>query len=294
MGCFLGLSSLYGREIDDVQTVPLVSISEIEAILSSTRVHIIRTEGGSEIKFHLYGSAMWELGLDIKTSSKTVIAKIKRKSLFPGLEDLHLDIYVPAEYMNAISITTSSGKITIDSFDLASIVLSTSSGGLEAENLYAGKISIDTSSGNIAVKKIETDELTVIGSSSTIAIDECETQRARIKTSSGDITLKKCDRSFDISASSGNVRLEYINFEGRFLKANTSSGCVTVYLPDNAEFLVDAKMTSGNFHSDFSIVQTKNTDKKLVYGQVGTKQNNISIETTSGNIRIVKGAMHID
>lgn len=256
------------REINEEKSVSMDEISTIQVDMTSVGVHIIREEASNEVKVDFHGKAMQEIKLVSKIENKTLFVTVQRQhENLPLYEDVVLDVYIPKEYTKNLSIKMLSGYVKIDSINIENFTLDTSSGKLEAEQLKADKISINSSSGKLEIKKIDTEILDIKGKSSAIKIDECIANEAGIET------------------SSGKVLVSYKEFENQNINIATSSGSVTLEFPETAEFLVEAKTSSGKFKSDFPI---KTTDKKDIKGQVGTKNNKVSLKTSSGSISILK------
>lgn len=291
MSISLGVGALHlFKEINEEKYFTVEEVNDIQVTMSSTPVHIIRTAASDKVKFHYYGKSMQELNLSADINNKALVVETKRRIDGPIPEDMFLDIYIPEDYKKDLFIKISSGVVKIDSFDLASFTLDTSSGGLEAEQISAEKVSIITSSGKLNIKKLKAKKLEIKGSSSAISIDECVAKETRAETSSGSITLKNSSGNFDFKGSAGNVLVGYKEFDNQNIAVSTTSGKVTVELPGNAEFLIDAKTTTGKIQSDFPINTVGNTDKKQIVGQVGTKNNQVSLQTTTGSIHILKNS----
>ena len=255
-------------EINEEKSVSIDEINAMQVDMASVDVHIIKAETSNEVKVDFHGKAMQEINLVSEVDNKTLFVTVQRKhENLPLYEDVALDVYIPKEYTKDLSINILSGKVKIDSFNLADFSLDTSSGKLEAEQLKADKISINSSSGKIEIKKIDTEKLEIKGKSSAINISECIADETGIET------------------SSGKVSISYKEFENQDVNIATSSGSVTLGLPEAAEFLLEIKTSSGKFKTDFPIVIT---DKKNIKGQIGEKNNKVSIYSLSGNISILK------
>jgi lia operon protein LiaG len=277
------------KEINEEQQFSLEGIDEIQVTMSSTPIHIIRTETGNQVRFHYYGKALQEITLDSEISNKTLSVNSKRKYVLFGTGEVTLlDVYLPGKYTQNIAIKTSSGVVMMDSFIFADFTLHTSSGGLEVESLQAGKTSLSTTSGKLNIKKLRSDELEIKGTSSSINIGECMVQEAKIKVTSGNITVENSVGNFDVQSTSGRVLLTCLEFVDRNIVIETTSGSITLGLPGIAEFLIEAEMTSGKFQSDFPIDSAGNPDKRKVSAQIGTASNKVSIHTKSGQIKVLK------
>jgi DUF4097 and DUF4098 domain-containing protein YvlB len=290
MSISFGLGSLsLVREINEEKYFTMEEINEIQVNLASEPVHIIQTETSNEVKINFHGKAMQEIKLASEIHNKILVVKAQRKyEKMPIYEDVVMDICIPTEYGKNLTINTSSGNIKIGSLDLANFTLNTSSGKLEAEKINAEKISMNTSSGSLNIKKLDGKELEIKGKSSAVNIDECLVKEGRVETSSGSITLKNSSGNFDLKGSSGTVLLTCKEFGNQNINIETSSGGVTLELPSTAEFLIEAKTSSGKFQSDFPIKTVGNTNKKSIDGQIGMKNNKVVLQTSSGSMKILK------
>ncbi len=251
MGIFgFGALASY-REIKEEKSFVMDGINEIHVDMTSIPVHIIRTEAGGTIKFHLHGKAKRGIILVTEMINNTVVVQAKRKLDGPAIEDVLLDVYIPENYGKNLLTKTTSGIVNVDSINLTAFVFNTSSGGLAAEKLTAEKITIDSTSGNLNIKDLDSRELKIRGSSSDVMI-----------------TCKQfSNQNIDIKTTSGNVTLE---------------------LPGTAEFIYKIVTASGQFNSDFPINKSENTSKINLEGQLGNRSNKVSLQASSGNITILK------
>ncbi|MCG8483703.1 MAG: DUF4097 domain-containing protein, partial [Clostridia bacterium] len=113
----------------------------------------------------------------------------------------------------------------------------------------------------------------------------CIAKDGRIEARLGNITLKNASGNLDIKGKTGKVMVAYNDFENQNIKIETTVGSITLKLPNTAEFLLEAKTSSGSFQSDFPI---KITDKKNINGQIGSKNNKVLLQTSSGSMKILK------
>jgi lia operon protein LiaG len=240
------------RDINEETSYAMGDINKIQVDMGTQNVHYIETNE-SKVKIHLHGKAMQELKIESEVVNKTLLVKTQRKLKIPLYEDVVLDIYIPQEYAKNLSIETStaSGGAKMDAFDLANFTFTTHSGSLNIEKLNAQKISIDTSSGSVNIKKLNANKV-------------------------------------EIKGRSGSVSVAYDEFENQNINIETSSGSVTLGLPSTAEFLIKAKTSSGKIQCDFPINMTGNNDKKNIEGQIGTKNNKVLLQASSGSICILK------
>lgn len=276
------------KEINEDKHFDMDEINEIQVNMTSEAVHIIRTEESNEVKFHYYGKSMQNIKLASEINNKVIAVAGKRQHEGPIPEDMFLDIYIPEKYGENLSINLLSGDVKMDSFDLASFIYSNRSGKLETEKISANNISMNTYSGNINIKKIDAKELEIKSLSAAINMEWCTTKKARIQNSSGSIILKNSSGNFDLKGKSGKVMVDYKEFENQNINIETLSGSVILELPKTAEFFIEAETSSGKFQTDFPIKMAEDTDKRNIRGEVGGKNNKVSIKTSSGSMKILK------
>lgn len=69
---------------------------------------------------------------------------------------------------------------------------------------------------------------------------------------------------------------------------DSTSGDVTLYMPENAQFRLNAASTSGNVNCDFLITLATGASEHNIAGAVGSGRNLIAVRTISGDINIRK------
>lgn len=308
----LGLFTLF-RQIDETQSISLAGVDEIQVNMTNERIHIYQNGDGDEIELHYYGKSTQNIKLTSERNGDSIVIEAKDPKFSSSLrlfcpkpEDLYLDVYLPAGYEGKLSIDNASGAVLTDALHLEDFQLHISSGKLEAEELLAEKVFIKTSSGKVQIDKLETDDVMIVSSSSSITIDEYiakdgkletssgnislndSTGNINIKTGSGKITLNDHTGDLDAETTSGKAQISYKEFENQQMFIKTSSGNISLELPPSAEFMVEATSNSGNFKTDFSMVPTGHADAEDIKGQVGEKDNPIVLQTSSGNINLMK------
>lgn len=168
---------------------------------------------------------------------------------FINAATLTLDIYVPQEFSGGIFAETISGSLKTGKFNLENFDFKSMSGSLEASSLSASNIKIDSTSGKVVLTDVE--------------------------------------GTIDISNISGNVELMLRSLI-RGLNIKTISGRVTVFLPGKSEFNFELGSISGNIENEFG-AQIKFADGRNIEGTVGSGINKLTVNTTSGEIKLKKG-----
>lgn len=287
MICFIGIImigviaivSIFGfkilssyREINEMKSFSLEEMNELQITMTKENIRIIQKEGINEVRFHFHGKSKQDIKLKSTVNNATLIIEAQcednplPRNYDPTFETLYLDIYIPENYNKNIYINTTLGKVT-------------------AEKLQADVVSINASSGDLDIGTLKSAELKITGKSSAIKINKCISKKASIKTSAGDIILKDGIGSFDIKSSSGKVQLSCVEYEDQDISITTSSGDISLLLPDSAEFILKASTSSGKLKSDFVLESAGNNSMS---GQVGSKENKILLKSSSGSIGLVK------
>ncbi len=277
------------KEINEEENYSIEKIDGIQIDVSNIRIKIISSKNNDTVKVNFHGKAMQEIKLVSEINNNNLFIKVKRNhEKLPIYEKVEIDVYLPANYSKDFSVNTLSSYVDMDNFGLKKFTYSTLSGNLKVDTLSAEKISMSSSSGPLILEKLITKELEIKGESSAINIDKCDTDKAIIETSSGSITLKNTSGSLNLKSSSGKILVTYNEFEEKEVNIQTTSGSINLELPNSAEFLIDAKTSTGNVQSNFPIDTKLNIDKKYIQGQIGTKNNKISLKTLSGSIKVLK------
>lgn len=185
---------------------------------------------------------------------------------------------------------TASGKITIE----------TVGGDAQAESLsesivvngVKGRLLMSSLSGNVTARNVAEG----VQAKSISGNVEISDSRGRIAagTTSGDVVLANID-SPDLSAktTSGNVR-----FSGRLAadghyEYESFSGDVTLTLPAESSFLINARTRSGSVKSDFQFKLSdvpQSTSRGFLSGTVGNGGAEVRASSFSGTVYIKKGA----
>jgi lia operon protein LiaG len=262
-------------DINHTKTASLNGIKEIQINVSSSSINIIPTTD-SELKAHLNGNVMSmstyaKPDLECYSSGNTLYVNVKNKGgvtfgFFSS--SLKLDIYFPTAYANELKLASSSGSINIRDLKLSKLECSASSGSTTLENITSDSFDYSSSSGNLNASGLKT-------------------KTSKLSSSSGSKRVSGFTGDLKATSSSGSSAIEYSTFNNN-IDITASSGNVEVKLPEEAEFYLDANVSSGSIRSDFPITVKGSNDKHELKGTVGSDKNKIKINTSSGSIRITK------
>jgi DUF4097 and DUF4098 domain-containing protein YvlB len=200
-----------------------------------------------------------------------------------------IEISIP-ESDRAISIKTTSGKISIDSITAAKIDVESSSGKIEVGRV-AGSITAKTTSGGFSLDSADGD--TSVSTSSGSVVLGNVNGNVFAKTASGRIEAKMANGNANISSTSASVFCTVLENAGD-ISINTTSGSVNLSLPRTFVFNFSANTSSGSLRTPFdNSLSRPFTGGNRIQGAVGTEtatenqtQKTVDITTGSGSIRV--------
>ena len=188
------------------------------------------------------------------------------------------EITVPAD----TGLQTRSGSGDQDIMDVAGPVEVTSgSGDIEFSNID-GDVEARTGSGDITAERIAGSLQSQTGSGE-IEVEQSGPGDVAISTGSGDIEAR--DIRGGLSASSGSGDIEVDGEPTDDWSVSASSGGITLDLPAQFGFDLDAETSSGSISMDQPITN-QNTRRNRLSGQVNGGGVQIRLRTSSGSIRI--------
>lgn len=162
-----------------------------------------------------------------------------------------------------VKAKTGSGSVTLSDIG-GPVTANTGSGRIKAERV-AGSFEGHTGSGSINFVQIAPGDV-------------------EATAGSGSITLQGIVGSLRAKAGSGRINIQGTQTGDWRIK--TGSGSVKIDLPDDATFLLDASSSSGGITVDYPVTVRGKISRKHLRGNVGDGDNELSIDTGSGGIKI--------
>jgi hypothetical protein len=179
-----------------------------------------------------------------------------------------IEIQIPEG--SSLDLHTTNGKINAVGL-LGDTVARTSNGPIQSQNTR-GALDLETSNGAITVE----------GGSGKVSV----------KSTNGAIDIASDKAVLDAHTSNGRI-----SFRGRLVTGDhvlaTSNGSVSLKLPDDSAFKLEARTSNGRITSDFvgdsePSSKKKKTSKSHLSGTFGSRPTGVSIDihTSNGNIEI--------
>lgn len=155
-------------------------------------------------------------------------------------------------------------------------------GEINVSNLYA-PLSAKVNAGNIYANEL-TGNVALTSGSGNIAAMMHGAQQIKISTGNGNIQLTNVTGSLYAETGSGDLTVQ--GQPSANWKLALDSGAVTVNVPAQARFSLDALTGHGNVQSTLPIVPRGASDPQHTVGDVNGGGPTIHIQTGSGNVRI--------
>jgi lia operon protein LiaG len=192
----------------------------------------------------------------------------------PLWSNLTLQVSLPAKYSGRLALRTVAGGVEVADHAYAGIELSTTSGNVRVGAVSAADFVMHTTSGNLLVKSVAAE-------------------RSDITSVSGAVDVKSITGNVTVGTTSGEVTLACGAMPSGMDVGSTSGG-VTVRLPQDAAFVLDAHSTSGIVTCRFPITISESSSgggRRTLSGTVGSgaagsAAPKIAVHTVSGDIRI--------
>ncbi|HJS73698.1 MAG TPA: DUF4097 family beta strand repeat-containing protein [Vicinamibacteria bacterium] len=150
-------------------------------------------------------------------------------------------------------------------------------------NDVGGNLDVKTGSGSIDALAVK-GAITASAGSGRIELEQTGAGDVSVHSGSGAVRVRGVRGGLSATTSSGSIRAQGEMVRDWRLEA--SSGGITVELPPEAAFELDASTGSGSIDSERPVSVTGRISRKSLRGAVGTGGPRLEIETSSGSIVI--------
>lgn len=180
-----------------------------------------------------------------------------------------------------VRAVTGSGNLSLSGIQ-SELTASTGSGNIHANSIH-GEVHLNTGSGTIEAMGVSGAFYASTGSGN-VTLEEISGGGGKVSTGSGSVRLSGVNGSLRVGTGSGNIVAEG-NASGDW-SLHTGSGNVTVRLPGDASFAIDAHADSGSIFTRRSVTVQGTLKKGTLVGVVGKGGPTLQLRTGSGNIQI--------
>lgn len=218
-----------------------------------------------------------------ETSSSIQISE-GDKPLLGGGFTRYVEVYLPANYSQSLTVTSTNGNVDFSGMDLSLSLLrvDNTSGKVTITNAEASEIYLSSTSGTLDLGAIEAAQIRLDTTSGTVRCDELDGSVAYTSTS-GDIEVQSATGSGSYRASnSGQLVVVYTEVSGDLSFYNKNDD-ITLTLPADLAFTFEATTKNGSVSTNFS--GSLAASGRTTSGVVGSNPTvTVKVETNDGNI----------
>lgn len=265
-----------GTPVDEKHSVSLDGVTSLA--IEGVGDDVTLADGaGTTLDAWLHGNASGasvdEPRLAVERNGAAVTVRVDRpRIVIVGFNwsNVRLDVGLPKGYAGDLSVRTVSGTIQLGDHRFGALTLNTTSGDEKMGTVTAATFKAHSTSGNVRAESVAA-------------------KSADISTTSGDVRVTALAGDTTLHSTSGSLDVGFTAVPSRVDAGNTS-GDVTLMFPADAQFTLDARSTSGGVTCDFPITisRAEGAGRHGLAGAVGTSGNKVTVQTTSGSIRIQK------
>jgi hypothetical protein len=162
------------------------------------------------------------------------------------------------------------------------VTSNTGSGDVSVEGIR-GPVNAKSGSGDMKLHSVQSD-VTLKTGSGDVRLQEISGGRVEVETGSGDVELRDLRCAMRVRTGSGDISAEGELTGDWTLQAG--SGGITVRLPSETGFDLDAHTSSGEIHTGLPITVQGNTGHGELHGKVKGGGMRLELRTGSGDITI--------
>lgn len=168
-----------------------------------------------------------------------------------------------------------------------SLRVETGSGNVDLRTA-AGDVTLSTGSGDLTVSGMQGTRLRLETGSGNVTLTDGKAGDLHVETGSGDIdATAAAGDEVSFETGSGNVDVA-LSAAFRSLRVSTGSGDVTLKVPPTVGAEVDLETGSGDIDLGGLTLQVRRIQHDHVSGTLGDGRGRLSVETGSGNVRLLK------
>lgn len=191
------------------------------------------------------------------------------------------------EVVGTLHIDTGSGDVLVAAAE-GEVWIDTGSGDVELLGVTGPEMDLDTGSGDVRFEDLVAQSVHIDTGSGAVVGRSVEAGQLAIDTGSGEVTLAAAAvERLEVDTGSGAVRVE-LQSDADQVVLDTGSGPVELIVPESINARIEADTGSGGIEADLAGFEVFELDRDRLVGQFGTGRGQISIDTGSGAIRLIR------
>lgn len=312
-------ASHQNKPSSNAQKINLTGVESIEIDYSIDNIYVFESESDELVVLEYLTQNVREAYAWTQSTDRIVTIKNGKRKLWLFDQPSLIEVHVPVGYKGNLKISTVNGNVTIvNDLKLNSLMVKTASGYIEANTITAGNIDLKTASnkivaneligntiinsttGRIVINNIRGERVNITNISNAIEVDSIFSTQSMIKNSAsrisinylsgavqatslnGLIAIRSIKGHGNIETSFGGIYLGFKEVDGN-INVKSTSGKISVGIPDNLPFRFDATTKNGFVNAFF--LETNN--HKAISRQVGSSPAvQITINNASGGTEV--------
>ena len=193
--------------------------------------------------------------LQMNTEGSTLTIRFRERVNIGNMPRKNLEVLVPrelSENLEALTISTTSGNVKVDSFEAQTTKLNSVSANINISNIVSQLIDISTTSGDIGASSVRTGKLDTSTVSGDLTATETIATILDINSTSGRTNATGEFDRIDASSVSGDKTIRSSAVPSQ-VRISTTSGDTNLYIPNQGEITVNHSAVSGRFSSEVSV-----------------------------------------
>lgn len=225
---------------------------------------------------------------DVKQDSGSIHVSEGGKPFFSSNFTRYIEVYLPQDYQNNLTVTTTDGNIDMSNIalNLNSLRIDSTAGTIQLDNANATVIHLSSTSGKLDLGNITGEQIKLDTTSGKVICEELNGIVTYTSTS-GDIDVKSAIGSGSYWANnSGKLNVIYTEVTDDLSFFNKNDN-IELTLPQDLEFEFEATTKNGAVSTSFQ--ESIHIDGHTNRGTVGnTPAVTVKAETNNGNITVTQ------
>jgi len=244
-------------QIAGTYNVPADNIDSLNIDWISGGITVTPYDGG-EIKITESAQRALKNGenLRLNTSGSALTIYYHEDRTILRMPSKRLEVLVPqalSEKLQKLSIDSTSGSVTVENINASEFKVNSISGSLHITDVEANAFSIDSTSGSITINGVNTSSMDIHSISGSVRLSDAVIKSVKCNTTSGSMNLSGSFDSATLGSISGSVTIRSTVVPDN-LRVDTTSGSVSVTVPDSGAVSVYHSSTSGRLSSDIPVI----------------------------------------
>lgn len=274
IGMLSGCSNGGGTNMTNELTFDTTSLKEITIAYDDENITVFNGSDNNIIIKEYMNKNKKSYYAKVKEDSNSIHISEGGKPVFKGDFIKYIEVYLPSDYNEILSIGTTNGEIDCSAADInaGEFNINTTSGTAKLNEVKSKTVSLNTTSGSLYANSISADNINIRNTSGNAVFDKLN-GFVDYRGTSADINVTDAVGSGKyISDNSGDMQIAYSEVSDDLYLYNKNDN-VNLKLPNGLEFNMSVKSKNGKISAPQGV-----SDAKI----------KIEAETVNGDINIIQ------